>query len=72
MTRAEQIATDALSLTPAERVALVDRVLDSLDKVDPELDSRLAAECESRLAAYDRGEIRTVPLHDALSKYRTQ
>ena len=72
MTRTEQIAADALALTPAERVVLVDRVLESLDKVNPELDSRLAAECESRLAAYDRGEIRAVALHDALSKYMAQ
>ncbi|MEO8495123.1 MAG: addiction module protein [Planctomycetota bacterium] len=72
MTRTEQIAADALALTPAERVVLVDRVLESLDKVDPELDSRLAAECESRLSAYDRGEIRAVPLREALSKYMAQ
>jgi putative addiction module component (TIGR02574 family) len=72
MSKTEQIAADALALTPAERVVLVDRVLDSLDKVDPELDTRLAAECESRLAAYDRGEIRSVSLQEALSKYMAQ
>jgi putative addiction module component (TIGR02574 family) len=72
MTKTEQIAADALALTPAERVVLVDRVLDSLDKVDPELDTRLAAECESRLAAYDQGEIRSVSLQEALSKYMAQ
>jgi putative addiction module component (TIGR02574 family) len=72
MTKTEQIAADALAFTPAERVVLVDRVLDSLDKVDPELDTRLAAECESRLAAYDGGEIRSVPLQEVLSKYMAQ
>lgn len=72
MTRTEQLVADALALPPLERALLVDRVLDSLDKADPKVDAAWSSECEARIDAYERGELRAVPLHDALARFRSQ
>jgi len=68
-TRTEQLVAEALALDPPERISLIDRVLDSLDRADPRIDARWADECEARVDAYDRGEICAVPLQEALAKY---
>ena len=67
---AEKLSTAAQKLSRAERLAVVDAILGSLDAADPALDALWAAEAEDRLAAYRRGEIRAVALSDMLSKYR--
>lgn len=66
----EDLGNAALQLTPAARVALVERILDSLDVPDKSLDAQWANESQDRLAAYRRGEIGAVPLAQVLSKYR--
>ncbi len=69
--RAEILVKQAYELSPAERVALVDGILASLDEPDAEIDRLWAGEAEARLAAYRRGEIQAVELHEVLAKYRT-
>lgn len=44
-----------------ERIALVDRILDSLDEPDVLIDALWAKEADDRLAAYRRGEIQAAP-----------
>lgn len=68
------ITTQTLServreLPPAERLALVDDILGSLDETSPEIDRLWATKAEDRLATWRRGEIRAVPLADVLRKY---
>jgi len=67
---AEKLSAAAKDLSPAERLAVVDAILSSLDAPDPKIDALWAAEAEDRLAAYRRGEIRSVSLTEVLSKYR--
>ncbi len=69
--RAEILVKQAHKLSPAERVALVDGILASLDEPDAEIDRLWAGEAEERLAAYRRGEIQAVELHEVLAKYQT-
>lgn len=64
------LAVAARELTPAERLELVEQILDSLDASDPAIDALWAKEAEDRLAAYRRGEIRAVPLAEVLAKYQ--
>ncbi len=66
----ETIVNEALTLPPAERAAIIDQLLSSLDEADQNLDALWAAEAEARLDAFERGEIRSIPLEDILSKYR--
>ena len=65
------LSEQALQLPPVERMALVERILDSLDEPDPSMDALWAQEADARLAAYRRGEIRAIPLSEVLARYKT-
>ena len=67
---AETLSAQAVRLPPEERVALVERILDSLDEPDASLDALWAKEADDRLAAYRRGEIRAVALSNVVAKYQ--
>ena len=67
---AEKLAASAQDLSPSERLAVVDAILSSLDSPDPEIDRLWAAESEDRLAAYRRGEIRSVTLAEVLDELK--
>jgi putative addiction module component (TIGR02574 family) len=71
MTKTAKILSEqARKLSPAERLEVVDDILASLDEPDPAIDRLWAKEAEDRLAAYRRGEIKSVPLEEVLAKYR--
>lgn len=55
----ESITTAALALPPESRAKLVDTLLRSLESQQEEIAEAWADEAEDRLAAYDRGEIRS-------------
>ena len=69
--QAKELTALATTLPPDERIALVEEILSSLDQPDPAMDRLWAKEAEDRLAAYRRGEIKTVELEEVLAKYRT-
>jgi putative addiction module component (TIGR02574 family) len=62
------LSRQARSLSPAERLELVDDLLASLDEGDSKIDVLWAKEAEDRLAAYRRGEIKAIPLQEVLAK----
>ena len=64
-----RLMEEALRLPPQKRVELVDRLLDSLDRPDPEIDALWLHEAESRLEAYRRGEMKAVSLDEVLQHY---
>jgi putative addiction module component (TIGR02574 family) len=53
----EQIAKKAIGLRPVERIRLVEAILYSLDKPDPDIEKSWVAESEARYEAYKRGEL---------------
>ena len=53
----EQIAKMAIGLRPIERIWLVEAILYSLDKPDPDIEKSWVAESEARYEAYKRGEL---------------
>ncbi len=55
-----ELASLAAKLSPSERLQLVETILATLDKPDPEITAAWASEAEDRLAAYKRGEILAV------------
>ena len=67
----ETLSEQVLQLAPVDRMALVERILDSLDEPDPALDALWAQEAEDRLAAFRRGDIRAVPLADVLARHQS-
>ncbi len=59
----------ALKLPPDERFALIDELLHSLDRPDPDLDRIWIEEAERRLAAYRSGRVQGVPAEDVVGKF---
>jgi len=70
MATPEEILKEAISLSPSEQAKLVDHLISFLDKPDPEMDKLWAEEAESRLDAYNRGDLKAVSLDEVLSKYK--
>ena len=61
MTRpAEKLLHQAMKLPAPERAALVEGLVESLDKPDPALDALWLKEAESRIAAYRTGELEAI------------
>ena len=69
--RAKTLGQQARELTPQERIALVEDLLDSIDRADPRIDSLWVKEANDRLAAYRRGELAAKDLNEIIAKYRT-
>jgi len=68
---ANNILRDALTLKPSQKAELIDKLLSALDKPDREIDELWAKEAENRIDAYDRGEIKAVPLKQVLEKKKS-
>jgi putative addiction module component (TIGR02574 family) len=59
----------ALKLPPDERFALIDELLHSLDRPDPDLDRIWIEEAERRLAAYRSSRVQGVPAEDIVGPF---
>lgn len=64
------VIEQASTLTALEKLEVVDALLASVDKPDPQIDRLWATEAEDRLAAFRRGEIQALELNEVLAKYR--
>lgn len=62
----------ARKLTPEERAECLDRLGDLVSLPDPAWASAWVSECQDRLAAYERGEMRAENLDDALRRLRAK
>ena len=65
---ADKVIREALQLDPAERAAVIEELLSSLDKPDAELDAKWAKEAEDRLSAYRAGEIEGIPADEVFAE----
>jgi len=67
--RGTDLLKEALSLPPAERAEIAQRLLESLDApAQQRVDALWANEAEDRLEAYERGEIRAVPAKEVFDQ----
>lgn len=65
----EQILAEALTLPPRERAEMIEKLLSSFDFVSrSEIDALWAQEAESRIDAYERGEISAIPAKEVFEK----
>jgi hypothetical protein len=67
--RAKALSEQARELSPADRIALVEEVLDSLDSADPAIDDLWIREAKDRLMAYRRGDLAAKDLSEIVAKY---
>ncbi len=65
----DQLAKKAIELRPVERIRLVEAILYSLDKPDPEIEKGWIKEAEARYKAYKRGELKTIDWDDIKKRY---
>jgi putative addiction module component (TIGR02574 family) len=59
--KAEQVFNEALSLPPSERAQLAERIFSSLGITQEELERFWAGEIDSRIDAYESGELKAIP-----------
>lgn len=64
------ILDQALELNARERANIAEKLLFSLDKPDQKIDDLWAKEADSRIKAYQRGEIETISSETVFAKYR--
>jgi putative addiction module component, TIGR02574 family len=69
MANRDSILKDALTLPADERAELIDTLLSSLDEPDREIDALWVKEANARIEAYDRGELKAIPIAEVLAKY---
>ena len=69
-TDTQEIIDRALSLPPADKALVVDRLLSSLDQPDEAIDALWQGEVEDRIRAYHEGTLKSVSLEEVLAKYR--
>ena len=66
---AERIFKDALDLLPIERAELIEKLFQSFDRpTSSKVDEAWAEEVESRIDAYERGEIKASSAEDVLAR----
>jgi putative addiction module component (TIGR02574 family) len=65
---ARKLLHQVMKLPAAERAALVEGLVESLDKPDPTLDALWFKEAESRIAAYRAGELDAVDAEEAFAE----
>lgn len=60
----KEILDAALKLKAPERFAVIEGLIESLDRPDPELSELWAEEAENRLKAYREGRLKAVDMDD--------
>lgn len=58
----EDIIKEAVTFSPSEKALIIEALLNSMDKPDPEIDAIWSKEAEARLDAYREGNTKAVPL----------
>jgi putative addiction module component (TIGR02574 family) len=59
---------EAMNLSPSERAELVDRLINSLAPIEPDIEAAWTMEAEDRLRAYEAGEIKSTDGDEVLRR----
>jgi putative addiction module component (TIGR02574 family) len=66
----EQLFAAAMALPPQSRIELAEKLYESVDQsVAPPVDSQLLAELDRRMAAYERGEMKTYTHEEVFARH---
>ena len=68
----KEIEKKSLTLNALDKIHLVEKLLSSLDKPDPEIEQAWIKEAEERFAAYEKGELKTIPLEKVLKGFESK
>jgi len=64
------ILDQALELSATDRAIVAEKLLFSLDSPDSKIDGIWAKEADSRVEAYKKGQIETIPAEEVFAKYK--
>ncbi len=67
---ANTILNQALKLSSSERAKVVEKLISSLDTPDSTIDSIWAKEADTRIEAFEKGEIESISAEKVFGKYR--
>jgi putative addiction module component (TIGR02574 family) len=68
--RGLRLIEEALAIPVNERADLVERLLSSLDPVEPEIEKHWAKEVEDRIDALERDDLRTISAEEFFRPFR--
>ncbi len=68
----QKILKEALMLPPLNRVALAEKILASIEQPELAITELWAVEAESRIDAYDSGEVGAISFEQLVNKYQTE
>ncbi len=60
----KSIIKDALNLSPAEKLYIIEILAESLSEPDKKIENYWKEEVEQRYSAYTNGEIKSIPYND--------
>jgi putative addiction module component (TIGR02574 family) len=69
---AAEIIESARRLSPEEQLKIIDSLFDMLNESDPAINAAWAVEAQSRLAAYQSGEMKSAPIESLFEQMRLQ
>ena len=70
MQKKDKLLKEVLSLNPLEKANIIDELLKSLDEPDEAIDQLWIQEAESRIDAYEKGQLKSVSVNEVFSKYK--
>ena len=65
----KELEKKILNLKAIDKIHLIEIILESLNKTDPEIEKEWISESEVRYAAYKKGEVKAIPLEKIKNKY---
>lgn len=69
MDKKNKLLKEALLLEPKEKAIIIEALIKSLDTPDEAIDALWKQECENRIEAYRKGDLKAVSVQEAFAKY---
>ena len=63
---AKELEKNILKLNAIEKIHLIEKLISSLDKPDPEIEKSWIKEAEARFSAYEKGNLKTIPFENVV------
>ena len=68
MEKPKAILEQTLDMKPADKLMIIEALLNSLDEPDKKIDEIWAIEAEKRLKAYKEGKLKTLPYEEVFGQ----
>ncbi len=66
----KELEKQSLKLKAIDKIHLVEKILTSLDKPDPEIEKLWTKEANARFAAYEKGALKTIPFETVIKNIK--